>query len=308
MYQERERESARARRRNTRCATLSTLPCTLQIQFVLAPYEADSQAAFLNIRNHVHAIVTEDSDLLVYSSPRVFLKMDNNGNGVEIEYNNIFRCPSVKFMGLTHQQFVDVCILAGCDYIEKIKGIGISKAIDLVKSASSVQQIIKRSKLQVDWLFLPSLPKKKTPLQSPLGGWAFFTSEFLCNGQGAEIPADYELNVKKTRALFYHARVFDIESNEMVEINPLESSPVLGELSGESLDFLGPPMDRSSLLQHVNGQNKRPLSAIENADNVEESTLPASTRPPAPKRYWIHSIPRLRKQIAKSTKFEVYMY
>ena len=27
-------------------------------------------------------------------------------------------------LDLTHPQFVDVCILAGCDYAESIKGIG----------------------------------------------------------------------------------------------------------------------------------------------------------------------------------------
>ena len=259
-------------RQKPKRVALSILPCTSQIRFVLAPYEADSQAAYLNIKNHVHAIVTEDSDLLVYSSPRVFLKMDNNGNGSEIEYSNIFRCPSVKFMGLTHRQFVDACILAGCDYTKKIKNVGISKAIGLVKSLGSIQQIIKMLKLKVGRL-------PKNPLRSS-SRMAVSHVEILYIGQGYEIPSGYELNVIKIRALFFHARVFDIESNEMVEINPLESSSVLDGLSGENLDFLGPRMDKANLLQHVNGQNKRPFSAIENS----ESASSASKGPPVPRR------------------------
>ena len=35
-------------------------------------------------------------------------------------------------MGLDHDQFVDLCILLGCDYVDKIRGIGPKKAIELV--------------------------------------------------------------------------------------------------------------------------------------------------------------------------------
>ena len=31
------------------------------------------------------------------------------------------------------EQFVDLCILLGCDYVDKIKGIGPKKAIELVR-------------------------------------------------------------------------------------------------------------------------------------------------------------------------------
>ena len=33
---------------------------------------------------------------------------------------------------ITHDQFVDLCILLGCDYVDKIRGIGPKKAIELV--------------------------------------------------------------------------------------------------------------------------------------------------------------------------------
>ena len=33
---------------------------------------------------------------------------------------------------LDHDQFVDLCILLGCDYVDKIRGIGPKKAIELV--------------------------------------------------------------------------------------------------------------------------------------------------------------------------------
>ena len=37
---------------------------------------------------------------------------------------------------LSQDQFVDLCILLGCDYVDKIKGIGPKKAIELVSFKS----------------------------------------------------------------------------------------------------------------------------------------------------------------------------
>ena len=35
---------------------------------------------------------------------------------------------------MKQEEFVDLCILLGCDYVDKIKGIGPKKAIELVES------------------------------------------------------------------------------------------------------------------------------------------------------------------------------
>lgn len=54
------------------------------VQFYVAPYEADAQMAYLALRGAVHAVITEDSDLLAYGCPRVLFKIDKFGNGEEI--------------------------------------------------------------------------------------------------------------------------------------------------------------------------------------------------------------------------------
>ena len=38
-------------------------------------------------------------------------------------------------LGLTMDEFIDVCILCGCDYCENIKGIGPVSAVKLVPSS-----------------------------------------------------------------------------------------------------------------------------------------------------------------------------
>lgn len=40
------------------------------ISYIVAPYEADAQMAYLIKQNHVQLLITEDSDLLAYACAR----------------------------------------------------------------------------------------------------------------------------------------------------------------------------------------------------------------------------------------------
>jgi exonuclease-1 len=53
----------------------------MQVQYIVAPYEADAQLAFMYLSGRVTAVITEDSDLLAFGVKRCFYKMDNNGDG-----------------------------------------------------------------------------------------------------------------------------------------------------------------------------------------------------------------------------------
>ena len=41
------------------------------VEFIVAPYEADAQMAFLARNEYVHIVITEDSDMIAYRCPRV---------------------------------------------------------------------------------------------------------------------------------------------------------------------------------------------------------------------------------------------
>lgn len=43
------------------------------VDCIVAPYEADSQLAYLNIRNFAHVVITEDSDLILFGCTKVIL-------------------------------------------------------------------------------------------------------------------------------------------------------------------------------------------------------------------------------------------
>jgi exonuclease-1 len=41
------------------------------VQYIVAPYEADAQLTFLAVCRQVDAVITEDSDLIPFGCPRV---------------------------------------------------------------------------------------------------------------------------------------------------------------------------------------------------------------------------------------------
>lgn len=41
------------------------------VDYIVAPYEADAQMTFLSLNKHVDAVITEDSDLIPFGCSRV---------------------------------------------------------------------------------------------------------------------------------------------------------------------------------------------------------------------------------------------
>ncbi len=61
----------------------------MNVKFVVAPYEADAQLAYLFLSKKIDLVITEDSDLLAYGVTRVFFKMDTNGEGFEVDLKHL---------------------------------------------------------------------------------------------------------------------------------------------------------------------------------------------------------------------------
>ena len=53
----------------------------MNVVYVVAPYEADAQLAYMYFKGYASVIITEDSDLLAFGVKKCFFKMDSDGNG-----------------------------------------------------------------------------------------------------------------------------------------------------------------------------------------------------------------------------------
>eukprot|EP00922_Rhytidocystis_sp_ex-Travisia-forbesii_P063415 GHVS01094352.1.p1 GENE.GHVS01094352.1~~GHVS01094352.1.p1 ORF type:complete len:450 (+),score=74.81 GHVS01094352.1:141-1490(+) len=113
------------------------------IPVVDAPCEAEAQCAELTKTGKAFATATEDADALTFGS--TVLVRHLNFSDSKAKLNPILAIDLqvvLKELGLTMSQFVDFCILCGCDYCDTIRGIGAKTAYNLIKEHKDIETVI----------------------------------------------------------------------------------------------------------------------------------------------------------------------
>ena len=76
------------------------------VECIVAPYEADSQLAYLNKIDYIDFVITEDSDLLLFGAKSLFYKMDNSYNGISYLFENLKNCEEMNLKFWSHSKFI----------------------------------------------------------------------------------------------------------------------------------------------------------------------------------------------------------
>ncbi|KAL3909249.1 MAG: hypothetical protein SGILL_008160 [Bacillariaceae sp.] len=143
------------RKENADCQKLLRL---MGVPVIMAPMEAEAEAAALCKAGLVWATGTEDMDALTFQTPVLIRKLTfanqsaKNATIQQMEYKK-----AIEGLEVTHDQFVDLCILLGCDYCDNIKGIGPKTALKLIREHGSIEKILptldrKKYTIPSDWL------------------------------------------------------------------------------------------------------------------------------------------------------------
>lgn len=121
----------------------------LGIPWYVANNEADTFAAGImrDRNNRIDGIVTDDSDLLPLGAPVILRSFTRKSTTVQK-----FSLSSIlEELELTHPEFIDLCVLLGCDYCREI--IGISK-IDIYNNYKKAISIVKdNGKCDIDSIY-----------------------------------------------------------------------------------------------------------------------------------------------------------
>jgi flap endonuclease-1 len=126
---------------------LKELIVKLNIQYIIADGEAEKLCSYLCINGIVDAVLSEDSDVLVYGTPIFIFRINLKKESITVI--NIDRLLNDISMNLL--EFQDFCILCGCDYNSRIKiksknnkrdnGIGPVKAYNLIKKYRKLEYL-----------------------------------------------------------------------------------------------------------------------------------------------------------------------
>jgi exonuclease-1 len=183
------------------------------VRFIVAPYEADAQMAYLALNGFVDAVITEDSDLLTYGCPVVLFKLDYGGEVDEISLADLPHCRELSFTGWSHDLFQQMCVMAGCDFLKGLPGIGIKKAHAHIRRTRDFMRALRA--LRFD---------------------------------GTQAPPGYEIKFQRALWTFKHQRVYCPRRREIVflteprggSLAAQASVPAAAELVDGEVDFLGP--------------------------------------------------------------------
>lgn len=137
------------------------------VPYVEAPCEAEAQCAALVKAGKVYATATEDMDALTFGSNLLLRHLTfSEARKMPIDEYNYSKV--LQGLELNSDEFVDLCILLGCDYCESIKGIGPKKGLELLTKYKSIEKILenidkKKYTVPEDWNFERARELFKTP-------------------------------------------------------------------------------------------------------------------------------------------------
>jgi flap endonuclease-1 len=111
---------------------------SLDINYIKAIGEAEEYCSFLQKNGFVDYVLTEDTDSLTFGATKVLFNIPKTRNKfLLIELNLV-----LSELKISYEQFIDFCILCGCDYTCTIPKVGPVTALKLIKEYGNIEAII----------------------------------------------------------------------------------------------------------------------------------------------------------------------
>jgi len=107
----------------------------LGIPHVVAYGEAEALCASLAIHGYTDGVLSRDTDTLVYGAP-LFV---NDFKGNEFSWTTLEVV--LDSLQLTQKEFIDFCIMCGCDYNTNMKGVAGGNAYKFISEYGSIENI-----------------------------------------------------------------------------------------------------------------------------------------------------------------------
>lgn len=129
------------------------------VPWVQAPSEGEAQAAYMAMKGDVWASASQDYDSLLFGTPRLVRNLAITGKRklprkdiyIEIKPEIIALEDLLNYYNITREQLVYIGLLLGTDYNPGgVKGIGVKRALKLVKEFSDIKSIMRAVNATLD--------------------------------------------------------------------------------------------------------------------------------------------------------------
>ncbi|XP_056276696.1 probable flap endonuclease 1 homolog [Pseudoliparis swirei] len=142
-----EKRAAAAGWRSANCtgaASLQTKDCLqllklLGVPVIQAPGDAEALCAWLVRQGTVDAVASEDMDTLPFGANILIRQLNAKKDSEVVEYS---LTKLLEKLQISHEEFVDLCILLGCDYCDKIAGLGPKRALTLIQKHRTIENVV----------------------------------------------------------------------------------------------------------------------------------------------------------------------
>ncbi|KAF2758177.1 hypothetical protein EJ05DRAFT_500695 [Pseudovirgaria hyperparasitica] len=174
------------------------------VQYVVAPYEADAQMVYLEQKGIIQAILSEDSDLLVFGAKTLLTKLDAYGECIMVRRQDFTACREVSLVGWSDAEFRRMAILSGCDYLKNPASMGLKTAYRHVRKYKTIERLVSAARFDGKIKF----------------------------------PAGYETSFEQAERTFLYQWVYCPDAQELVHLTPLPDNLQAGDMPyiGASLE------------------------------------------------------------------------
>uniref|UniRef100_A0A8C2XET1 Zgc:110269 n=1 Tax=Cyclopterus lumpus TaxID=8103 RepID=A0A8C2XET1_CYCLU len=111
----------------------------LGVPVIQAPGDAEALCAWLVREGTVDAVASEDMDTLPFGGNILIRQLNAKKDSEVAEYS---LTKLLEKLQISHEEFVDLCILLGCDYCDKIPGLGPKKALTLIQKHRTIENVV----------------------------------------------------------------------------------------------------------------------------------------------------------------------
>ena len=134
-------------------------------KYIISNQESDSECAFLNKKGIVKYVVSDDADLLLFGTKYLI----KNFSIDKKKFMEVYDLKQIlKDLKFNQKMLIELGILLGTDYTEKIKGIGEKRALELININKDIENMKKKKIIDKNFKYKEAFKYFKNPKHNKL--------------------------------------------------------------------------------------------------------------------------------------------